>query len=93
MKKHLGVGLLTISAALVSACSGSDELKGKFLSDCITAGGSKAMCNCAYDRVTKHFSDREQLRRIVYAQTNNDLRPDEFNFLFKTGIDCRLENQ
>jgi len=93
MKKFIGVGLLAMSTAFLPACSGSDELKGKFLSDCITGGGSKSMCNCAYDRVTKHFSDQEQLRRIVYAQTNNDIRPDELDFLLKTGIECALKNQ
>ena len=84
----LWVALLLVVPAL-SACSDSKatKIKKDILAGCRNGGGSKQVCNCAYDKLTEKYST-EQLTAIAAGRS---ISPDKLMRDFVAGAAVCVE--
>ena len=84
----LWVALLLVVPAL-SACSDSKatKIKKEILTGCRSSGGSKQICNCAYDKLTEKYST-EQLTAIASGRS---ISPDKLMRDFVAGTAACVE--
>lgn len=60
----LKLSLLPITALLLGACTGSESVEKRFISDCTKGGTPKIICSCTYQKMRMHFNE-EQIQELV----------------------------
>jgi hypothetical protein len=87
--KHSLMAPLVLIAA--TGCSSEiDKAKGEILSGCIQGGAPRAVCTCAYERLSNHYGE-EKLAEIAKLQNISDAPHDWIKQATQAGIDCRTE--
>jgi hypothetical protein len=83
--------LLLLAALVLAACSDQrSKARGEFLSGCVKSGGSKAACNCIFERLESKYGAEaiETLSSPMVNVTPDRMRPildDTVRF----GLACR----
>lgn len=87
--KAIYLALLS-AALLISGCSSEeDKMRGHFLSDCVRGGGTKQICNCAWDKIRSNYNI-EDLLKMSHTGASREFMEEFMEYSFRAGLECAL---